>query len=174
MIRFATTSRLPVQRGRFSTLNMLACAGLFVLGIAFAVFLQPGRIQPVELPTLGGGEITLPGEGLSWVNFWSINCPPCLKEMPYLEALHRENQDGVQIVAVNVSYDPPNEVHAYVSREQFTLPVALDLYSTAQHQFTDKLVVPSHYLVNAKGEILLTHLGELDEASIRKAIAEHL
>lgn len=174
MIRSAVINRLPRQQGRFSTLNILACAGLFVLGIAFAVYLQQGRIQPVELPTLGGGKITLPGEGLSWVNFWSISCPPCLEEMPYLEALHRENQDGVQIVAVNVNYDPPSDVHAYISREQFTLPVALDLYGIAQHQFTDQLVVPSHYLVDAQGKILLTHLGELDEASIRKAIAEHL
>ena len=173
MIRFAANR----QQGRFSALNVLAFAGLFVLGIAFAVYLQQGRIQPVELPTLAGGKVALPGEGLSWVNFWSINCPPCLKEMPHLEALHLEYQEaqaGVQIVAVNVSYDPPNEVNDYIIREKFTLPVALDLNSVALHQFTDKLVVPSHYLVDAQGKVLLTHLGEIDEASIRAAIEEHL
>ncbi len=162
------------QPMRLSKLNVLVFAVLFLLGIASAVYMQQGRIKTVKLPTLAGGTISLPGEGLSWVNFWSIHCPPCLKEMPYLEALHREYAGKLQIVAVNVPYDPPNEVNNYVLREQFTLPIALDLESAALRQFTDKLVVPSHYLIDAQGKILLTHLGELDEASIRAAIEAHL
>ncbi len=162
------------QIGRFSRWNILAFIGLFVLGIATAVYMQQSRIQPVELPTLAGERVTLPGHGLSWVNFWSINCPPCLKEMPYLEALHHEYQGKVQILAVNVPYDPPNEVNNYINREKFTLPVALDLESAALRQFTDKLVVPSHYLIDAQGRILLTHLGEIDGDSIRQAIEKHL
>lgn len=163
----------PTKTG-VSKWNVLAFAGLFMMGIAFAVYTQQGRIKPVALTTLGGGQVNLPGEGLSWVNFWSISCPPCLKEMPYLESLHREYRGKVQIVAVTVPYDPPNEVNAYVTQKKFTLPIALDLDSAALGQFTDKLVVPSHYLVNAQGKILLTHLGEIDEAAIRQAIEKHL
>lgn len=162
------------QQGRSSLWNTLGLGGLFALGVATALYIQSGRIKPVELPTLAGGQVTLPGEGLSWVNFWSISCPPCLKEMPYLEAIHRDGIEGVQIVAVNLNYDPPTEVNEYINREKFTLPVALDLNSAALQQFTDKPVVPSHYLVDANGKVLLTHLGEIDEAGIRKAIAEHL
>lgn len=169
-----TSSADSSQQPRFSKWNLLAFAGLFVLGIASAVYMQQGRIKPLELTTMSGGSVQLPGEGLSWVNFWSINCPPCLKEMPYLETLHQEYQGKMQIVAVSVPYDPPNEIDAYIKREKFTLPVALDLDSMALGQFTDKLVVPSHYLVDAKGKILLTHLGELDEESIRNAIEKHL
>ena len=166
--------QLSEQRGKISKWNVLAFAGLFLLGVATAIYMQQGRIKPVELPTLSGGQVTLPGDGLSWVNFWSISCPPCLKEMPYLEAIHRDGIEGVQIVAVNLNYDPPVDVNDYIKRENFTLPVALDLNNAALQQFTDKPVVPSHYLVDASGKILLTHLGEIDEAGIRKAIAEHL
>jgi len=173
-VTYVDDSAETAQPQRLSKWNILAFAGLFLLGVVFAIYTQQGRIKAVELPTLGGNKVTLPGEELSWVNFWSINCPPCLKEMPYLEALHHEYQGKVQIVAVNVPYDPPNEVNDYIKREKFTLPVALDLNSAALNQFTDKLVVPSHYLVDANGKVLMTHLGELDEVSIRKAIEKHL
>ncbi|MEZ5537890.1 MAG: TlpA disulfide reductase family protein [Thiolinea sp.] len=128
----------------------------------------------MELATITGTRVNLPGEGLSWVNFWSISCPPCLKEMPYLEKLHQEYKGKMQIVAVSVPYDPPNVIKDYQTRESLTLPMAMDLDGRVLSEFTKKLVVPSHYLVDAKGNILLTHLGEIDEATIRATLEKYL
>lgn len=160
----------------FSRWNMVVFGLLFVLGIGFAAYTKAQRVAPMELATLNGPRVSLPGQGLSWVNFWSISCPPCLKEMPYLEKLHQEyqSQDRVQIVAVSVPYDPPNVIKDYQTRENLTLPMAMDPDGWALKAFTDKLVVPSHYLVDEKGNILLTHLGEIDEAAIRAAIEKYL
>ena len=148
-------------------------------GIETAQLSAEQRAHISELPSILTAEQTITDDipfddRVVVVTFFASWCPPCLKEMPYLEAIHRDGVDGVQIVAVNLYYDQPVDVHDYIKREKFTLPVALDLESVALRQFTDKPVVPSHYLVDANGKILLTHLGEIDEAGIRKAIAEHL
>lgn len=169
------TATEPVaKQSIFSRWNIVASVTLFAAGIGFAAFNQSDTIRPLELTTLNGTQVDLPGEGLSWVNLWSINCPPCLKEMPYLEALHEQYGGKVQIVAVSVPYDPPNVIKDYQTREGFTLPMALDMDGIAMREFTDNLVVPSHYLLDNKGNILLSHLGEIDEASIKAAIDKHL
>lgn len=163
--------------GRFSPWNLLLWLLLFIGGIAAAVYvqsLQSKIIPPMQLTTLGGGTVQLPGKGLSWVNIWSINCPPCLTEMPYLETLHKDYQGKIQVVAVNVPYDPPNLVLDYQQQQGFTLPIALDIDGAAVRAFTDNLVVPSHFLVDPQGKVLLTHRGELDEQAIRDAIEQHL
>lgn len=169
------TSTDPMaKQSIFTRWNIIASVVLFAAGIGFAAFNQTDSIAPLELKTLNGTRVKVPGEGLSWVNLWSISCPPCLKEMPYLEALHKQYDGKVQIVAVSVPYDPPNVIHEYQTREGFTLPMALDIDGVAMREFTDNLVVPSHYLVDNKGNILLSHRGEIDEASIKAAIDKHL
>lgn len=167
---------VPQQTGFVYTrfrLDWLMLVVLFLAGMGVAAYVQSDRIRAVELLSLDGTPIKLPGEQLTWVNFWSIHCPPCLEELPYLDNLHREYRGRVQIVAVSVPYDPPNEVLEYREREQLSLPMALDLESQALRQFTDNLVVPSHYLLDKNGKILLSHLGELDEQAIRGAIEQH-
>ena len=53
----ATTTN---QKGRISGWNVLACVGLFALGIAVAIYMQQGRIKPVGLVTLGGDLMVVP------------------------------------------------------------------------------------------------------------------
>lgn len=169
-----TSTEVATRQPVFSRWNSAVFILLFVLGIGFAAYTKAQRVAPMELPTLDGSRVSLPGQGLTWVNFWSISCPPCLKEMPYLEKLHHEYKGKMQIVAVSVPYDPPNVIKDYQTREQLTLPMAMDLDGLALQEFTDKLVVPSHYLIDERGKILMTHLGEIDETAIRAAIEEHL
>jgi len=169
-----TSTGLAARQTGFSAWSVIASITLFAVGVGFAIYTKADKISPLELTTLNGNQVNVPGEGLSWVNLWSINCPPCLKEMPYLEAVHKQYEGKIQVVAVSVPYDPPNVIKDYQTREGFTLPMALDLEGIAVREFTDTLVVPSHYLVDGKGNVLLSHLGEIDEASIRAAIDKHL
>lgn len=158
----------------FSKLNIIAAIALFAVGVSFAVYTKADKIAPLQLTTLNGTQVSLPGKGLSWVNFWSISCPPCLKEMPYLESLHKQYDGEIQIVAVSVPYDPPNVIKDYQTDNSLTLPMAMDLDGIAVREFTETLVVPSHYLIDENGNVLLSHLGEIDEQSIKAAIDKHL
>jgi len=58
------------------------------------------------------------------VNFWATWCPPCVEELPMLEAFWRENgPKGLQIVALAI--DQPSSVRRFLGRHPLSFPVGL-------------------------------------------------
>ena len=58
------------------------------------------------------------------LNFWATWCPPCVEEMPLLDAFYRENSaSGWQVVGLAV--DKANAVHDFLGQHPVTFPVAL-------------------------------------------------
>ncbi|MDE0056040.1 MAG: TlpA disulfide reductase family protein, partial [Gammaproteobacteria bacterium] len=67
--------------------------------------MQVGDIPPPRLGTdRNGDRINL--EEMSGkivvISFWATWCPPCLKELPVLEAIHNSiGEDRLEVIAVN-------------------------------------------------------------------------
>jgi thiol-disulfide isomerase/thioredoxin len=58
------------------------------------------------------------------VNFWATWCPPCVKELPMLDAFHRaQPPDGWQVVGLAV--DGPTPVREFLARSPVAFPVGL-------------------------------------------------
>ena len=58
------------------------------------------------------------------VNFWATWCPPCIDELPMIEAFWRQNSSkGIQVLALAV--DQPAAVRRFLMRQPLDLPVAL-------------------------------------------------
>lgn len=58
------------------------------------------------------------------VNFWATWCPPCVEELPMLEAFWREHgPKGLQIVALAI--DQPSAVRRFLERQPLSFPVGL-------------------------------------------------
>lgn len=138
------------------------------------LWLKPAHTYAFEAITITGERITVPAEGLSWVNFWSPGCPPCLKEMPLLDNLNHAYGDRVKFVAVSAPYDPPNIIKEIHEKFALTLPLAMDLDGRIANRFASDMLIPSHYLIDEKGHILLSLRGELTESTIRSALSKHL
>ncbi|WP_429108032.1 TlpA disulfide reductase family protein [Aeromonas media] len=94
------------------------------------------------------------------INYFAPWCPPCLREMPLLAALHREGQIGV--IAIN--YDPasPGELAELARRHQIAVPLMIPL-DEASLPFPRPGALPTSYLLDGKGELQQTLVGELDE-----------
>ena len=59
------------------------------------------------------------------VNFWATWCPPCRKEMPDLEKLHRRfGPEGLIILAI--SDEDSGKVKPYIVQGKYTYPILLD------------------------------------------------
>ena len=59
------------------------------------------------------------------VNFWATWCPPCRKEMPDLETLHR--RFGPQgLVILGISDEEAAKVQPFLAEQKITYPVLLD------------------------------------------------
>lgn len=137
--------------------------GLFALALVGAlayVWLSPEglkRAPDVALRTLDGDEIKLAelrGKPVL-VTFWATSCPGCVKEIPHLIELYQEfGPRGLQLVAVAMSYDPPDHVLAMRDTRQIPYPIALDIKGEAARAFGDVRLTPTSFLIAPDGRIV--------------------
>lgn len=82
---------------------------------------QPDRTWHFTLPTLDGDRFVASREqaGLVLVNFWGVDCPPCLAELPLLQKL--ADASGHWRVLL-IATDPPYRARAMLQRLHVTLP----------------------------------------------------
>jgi len=90
---------------------------------------NPGDKAPnVSGVDLSGGKISLYDfKGKAYlVNFWATWCPPCVAELPELQALHEKYKDrGLQVIAIAVD-DVPEEVARFKADFKLTFPIFID------------------------------------------------
>lgn len=137
------------------------------------------EVPEVRFPTTTGQVVAtsdLRGQVLL-INFWATSCVPCVKEMPALaETWRRHQPKGFETIAVAMEYDPPNLVMDFTRRFALPFRVALDPRGEIAQRFGQVKVVPTTFLVDRSGRVILKREGELDfgalEPLIVKALAE--
>tara|TARA_R110000868_G_scaffold306734_4_gene568176 strand:- start:47691 stop:48290 length:600 start_codon:yes stop_codon:yes gene_type:complete len=93
-----------------------------------------------------------------FLNFWATWCPPCIAEMPNIQALYEDISNEESVVFVMLSLDEDPEVaRAFLERKEFTLPV----YFLAGRQpgVYNSTVVPTTYVISPEGNIVLEKRG---------------
>lgn len=153
--------------------------GLFALALVGAlayVWLSPEglkRAPDIALRTIDGNEVNLAelrGKPVL-VTFWATSCPGCVKEIPHLIELHQEfGPRGLQLVAVAMSYDPPDHVLAMRDARQIPYPIALDIKGEAARAFGDVRLTPTSFLIAPDGRIVRQKIGEMEMADVRAQI----
>lgn len=109
------------------------------------------------------------------VTFWATDCPGCIKEIPHLKALHRDYHDkGVNIIAVAMYYDRPDNVIAMAKAKQMNYKVALDPVADASKAFGNVRLTPTSFLIAPDGSIAMQKLGEFNEATMRQRLDSFL
>ena len=109
------------------------------------------------------------------VNFWATSCTTCVAEMPQMvETYNKFKSDGLEFVAVAMSYDPPNYVVNYAETRQLPFKVALDTDGSAAKAYGDVSMTPTTFVIGKDGKILKRYLGQPDFPALHKLLAESL
>jgi peroxiredoxin len=156
---------------------LIAAAVLAIVGaLAYALMEKPGA-PASTFTTLEGKSIVLADlrGKVVLVNFWATSCPGCVKEMPDMVETYKQYKDrGFEIVAVAMSYDPPNYVANFVQTRQLPFPVALDVKGEHARAFGNVQVTPTTFIIGKDGRILEQRLGELDFVRLRALLDREL
>lgn len=94
----------------------------------------------------------LPKTGFALVNYWSVSCPPCRREIPMLNELAKQ---GVIVIAVD--YDEPSIDE--VSTRATSVGIAYPSLMLEQAKLPLPSVLPTSYLL-CNGKVLASLVGE--------------
>lgn len=159
--------------------KLLALALLAALGgIGAWFFAAPAPKAPeVTFSTLSGKQLALSelrGK-VVLVKFWATNCVSCVAQMPdNIENYNKYREQGFELVAVAMQYDPANYVINFVETRKLPFTVALDTVGQVAQAFGDVKLTPTAFLIDKNGRILKRYLGEYNKAEFRGTLEKAL
>lgn len=109
------------------------------------------------------------------VNFWATSCTTCVKEMPQMVETHRRfAAQGLEFLAVAMSYDPPAYVMQFAQTRQLPFRVAIDHDGSLAKGFGDVQLTPTTFVLDRQGHIAKRYIGEPDFAAFHALLAQLL
>ena len=127
--------------------------------------LQTNSVKNLNLITISGEKITsqqLLGK-ITLINFWATDCPGCINEMPGLIETYNQYKDqGLEVIAVAMYYDPPSRVISFTKNNNLPFPVVLDTNKEIISKFNNVKLTPTSIILDKNGYVINTIIGEID------------
>ena len=165
-------------RRRLLYAGVAGAAALGGAGLAWWRF-QPHAVEPsaeralwnMEFDKPEGGVVSLAsmvGKPLL-LNFWATWCPPCVQELPMLNAFYREHAaKGWQVLGLAI--DQPSAVRKFLTRIPLDFPVGLaGLGGTDLGRSLGNLTggLPFSVVFGADGRVLHRKMGQVTEQDLQ-------
>ncbi|MGY0197062.1 TlpA disulfide reductase family protein [Leptothrix sp. BB-4] len=118
---------------------------------------EGGRI---ELSSLKGKPLV--------INFWATWCPPCVREMPLLDAWAKQHADH-GLTVLGLAIDSPSPVREYLQKTPVSFPIGLTGFAgteLARQLGNEQGGLPFTVVFNAAGEPVIRKLGETKAADL--------
>jgi peroxiredoxin len=120
--------------------------------------------QPVSLGSLRGKAV--------FINFWATTCPPCVKEMPYIQELYLDwsSRSDVAVLTIN-NAESASTVKNFIQAGRYTFPVLLDAQLEVAQKYRIQYL-PTSILVDRDGILQYRVIGPFSsKAAILKAMS---
>ena len=106
------------------------------------------------------------------LNFWATWCPPCVEEMPLLDAFYQQNSSkGWKIVGIAI--DQPSAVRRFLAAQPIHYPIALGGLNgnhLGRQLGNESGSLPYTLVLDARGHVMQQKLGRLDPQDLQKWI----
>jgi thiol-disulfide isomerase/thioredoxin len=178
------------QKSRTSLFLTVITAGVFLVGAVLIPILIQGQktaldnskitLPPViinrtasqlALADLQGNPVSLSGifGKVALINNWATWCPPCLTEMPELQAYYQAHvNQGFVLIGIE-SGEPADIVIKFVRKYGLTFPIWLDPHGTALDSLQN-WDLPSSYVMDRQGSLRMSWTGPVNQATLEKYI----
>ncbi|MCP4492217.1 MAG: TlpA family protein disulfide reductase [Gammaproteobacteria bacterium] len=143
--------------------------------VLLALLAQATLVQAVDMPLrkTDGTLHNLNDFKGNWVvvNYWATWCPPCLAEMPDLQAFHDKHVGrGAMVIGINAENLAPNQLNYFLDSYFITYPV----YSSPLTQHSELGAVPglpTTFLVSPEGNVEARQVGSITSQMLEDFIS---
>ncbi len=128
-----------------------------------------------QLPDLDGQKISLSDYrgNVVLINFWATWCPPCLAEIPEIEASYQaRHEEGFVVLGVSVE-QAPDHIASFVEAAGMSYPVLLDEGGEVFRMYRVP-GLPMSVFLDREGVIRARHVGQLTSAQLDGYLGELL
>lgn len=105
------------------------------------------------------------------LNFWGTGCPPCVQEIPALDAIHdRFRAKGLVILAIT-GYDDAPAVRNFLKAHRVSYPILPD----SEHRVTDRfhvVAIPRSLVFDRSGKLKASAVGSRTEDQFVEMLGE--
>lgn len=129
-----------------------------------AIGYEPGmQAADFTVPLYGGGAWRLQDHRgrVVVLNFWATWCGPCVKELPHFQHLADTYPDDVAVVAIHGNL-VTEDVDAYLARQPYTMPFALDGTGEVLAGLNGSMMLPQTVIIDRQGIITYNQVGSMD------------
>ena len=173
----STSEEHAVSRRHWILAGLGVSAGLAGALVAWQKF-QPHAVMDEAIQNFWSQEFEKPEGGTLLmkalqgkpllINFWATWCPPCIEELPLIDAFFNQNKSkSFQVVGLAV--DQPSMVRRYLSQRPLSFPVGLAGFNGTELGKTlgnSQSVLPFSVIFDAKGRLLAQKAGKLDQSDL--------
>lgn len=167
----------PAPKRSRAAVAAIGAAVLTIAAIAGFTYLRSTPAPDVTFVSIAGEKIStkdLRGK-VVMVNFWATSCTTCVHEMPAMVDTYNKFKDqGLQFVAVAMSYDRPDYVLNFTETRKLPFKVALDSGGDIATQFGKVALTPTTFVIGKDGTIIKRYVGEPDFASLHALLQKAL
>jgi len=157
---------------------------LLVLSISFvAFFVNAQGKNTAEVVKFDRLETMLSdnGENIRVINFWATWCAPCIKELPYFEALPKSrNGRNLNVTLVSLDFaDKLDKVNSFIDRKEIKSEVLL-LDNIDYNSWIDKVdenwsgAIPATIIVDTQTGKSKLHEGEMSKEELDNLLNEFI
>ncbi len=148
---------------------LLALTFLFATVSAHALLEKGAKALDFELPSLDDKKLKLSElqkdprkkgrRRVVLLSFWATWCPPCRKEVPHLQKLHKKyDKKGLVVVGVSVDSKGAKVVQPFVEKYKLTYTQLLDEKQTVCATYKARYL-PTTYIIDRRGAISSVRVG---------------
>jgi thiol-disulfide isomerase/thioredoxin len=95
------------------------------------------------------------------INFWATWCPPCVQEMPVIQAAANQYEDELVVLAVNGG-ESVEQIGAFAEAFGYTLTFLLDPETSLANLYGVR-GFPTTFFIDPEGLVQGTYIGMMDE-----------
>ncbi len=155
--------RIDIRR----TTRQALFAAFLLLFATTAISVEIGEVPPDYLGRSNNGDEILVSDSagrITIVSFWATWCPPCLKELPILNAIQNKvGVDRIKVIAVNLKEPKKQYRKAMRAYKEFNIEFVHDTRGTAARKY-DVEGIPHMLIIDVDGRVAYQHIGYNEDA----------